>query len=288
MQTFLPYEDFVQSARVLDAPRLGKQRVETLQILRALVLPSYGWQTHPVVDMWRGYVPALTRYGLDMVSVWAERGHADSTAPQMLEFAPEVGTMTQADLTDAGLVPSWLGNEELHLSHRSNLIRKAPELYAPHFPGEPDDLPYLWPGADPGVQPPPPPSDARPLWILRVRDEDELDRWRAEGVVSIPAVNPSGRVPPKWRRQLDEFAEAMRPGDRFAVLAGAGQTLPTGVLLGAPRSGTDEGGRPHLARAVSFDAAELARSAVPYPAVLQDPRMLFSISDVGGGDLDGE
>ncbi len=38
MQTFLPYPDFARSAAVLDPARLGKQRVETLQILRALEL----------------------------------------------------------------------------------------------------------------------------------------------------------------------------------------------------------------------------------------------------------
>ena len=33
MQTFLPYADFAQSAKVLDMKRLGKQRVEVLQLL---------------------------------------------------------------------------------------------------------------------------------------------------------------------------------------------------------------------------------------------------------------
>jgi Pyrimidine dimer DNA glycosylase len=42
MQTFLPYPDFVACARVLDSRRLGKQRVEALQILRALLVPDYG------------------------------------------------------------------------------------------------------------------------------------------------------------------------------------------------------------------------------------------------------
>ena len=37
MQTFLPFADFAASAAVLDDRRLGKQRVETLQVLRALV-----------------------------------------------------------------------------------------------------------------------------------------------------------------------------------------------------------------------------------------------------------
>jgi hypothetical protein len=31
VQTFLPYADFEESARTLDAKRLGKQRVETIQ-----------------------------------------------------------------------------------------------------------------------------------------------------------------------------------------------------------------------------------------------------------------
>jgi len=35
MQTFLPYADFARCAEVLDPRRLGKQRVEALQIMRA-------------------------------------------------------------------------------------------------------------------------------------------------------------------------------------------------------------------------------------------------------------
>lgn len=55
MQTFLPYSDFRRTARVLDVRRLGKQRVETLQILRALTFDDYGWRNHPAVTMWVGY-----------------------------------------------------------------------------------------------------------------------------------------------------------------------------------------------------------------------------------------
>jgi hypothetical protein len=66
VQTFLPYEDFVATAAVLDDRRLGRQRVETYQILRALTWTSYGWKNHPAVKMWREFVPALVRYGLDV------------------------------------------------------------------------------------------------------------------------------------------------------------------------------------------------------------------------------
>ena len=63
MQTFLPYPDFARSARVLDRKRLGKQRVETLQVLRAATVPGYGWYRHPATAMWAGHVPALVAYG---------------------------------------------------------------------------------------------------------------------------------------------------------------------------------------------------------------------------------
>ena len=58
MQTFLPYPDLRASCVVLDDRRLGKQRVETFQILRALTWPEYAWKNHPAVRMWRGFLPA--------------------------------------------------------------------------------------------------------------------------------------------------------------------------------------------------------------------------------------
>ena len=54
MQTFLPYADFERSARVLDAKRLGKQRVEVIQVVRALTVPGYAWAHHPAALMWKG------------------------------------------------------------------------------------------------------------------------------------------------------------------------------------------------------------------------------------------
>src|SRR5690348_17940936 len=152
MQTFLPVADFTDSARLLDSPRLGKQRVETLQILRAIELPDYGWANHPAVLMWRVRTPALVAYGLAMARVWRERGFADTTHAQIAEFAPEVVGCPQAELAAAGLLPSWVGDEALHRSHRSNLMAKDPAFYRPLFAElfgpEPADLPYIWPEPD--------------------------------------------------------------------------------------------------------------------------------------------
>ncbi|MEW9550070.1 MSMEG_6728 family protein [Nonomuraea sp. NPDC050783] len=153
MQTFLPYPDFAATAAVLDPRRLGKQRVETLQILRALTVPGYGWRHHPVVKMWAGYEEALIRYGLVVCDTWCAMGRLDTCATTMTtELARLRGTpvvRSQPELADAGELPPWLGDEALHRSHRSSLLRKDPEFYRPKFGyEEPDDLEYVWPRSD--------------------------------------------------------------------------------------------------------------------------------------------
>lgn len=152
MQTFLPYPDFTASARVLDPKRLGKQRVETIQVLRGLTRPGYGWRHHPAVKMWAGYEEALVRYGLDMCAVWCARGHADTCATTLTTDLAAAGgpqvIHTQQELATTDGLPPWCGDEALHLSHRSALLRKDPDVYRPVFGDIPDDLPYVWPGSD--------------------------------------------------------------------------------------------------------------------------------------------
>ncbi|MEU6026197.1 MSMEG_6728 family protein [Streptomyces tauricus] len=152
MQTFLPYSDFTRSAAVLDRARLGKQRVEALQVLRGLTVPGYGWRHHPAVRMWIGYEEALVRYGLDVCAMWVAEGRADTCATTLVTdfglYRPGAAVRVQEDLADDGELPPWLGDPAFHLSHRSALVRKAPEVYLPVFPDVPDDLPYLWPASD--------------------------------------------------------------------------------------------------------------------------------------------
>ncbi|AWT41139.1 MULTISPECIES: MSMEG_6728 family protein [Streptomyces] len=152
MQTFLTHPDFRRSAQDLDRRRLGKQRVEALQVLRGLTVPGYGWRRHPAVRMWTGYEEALVRYGLEVCRVWRELGHQDSCAASLVAgFAahrPGHPVREQPELAEAGELPPWLGDPAFHRSHRSALVRKAPDVYAARFPDVPDDLPYVWPPSD--------------------------------------------------------------------------------------------------------------------------------------------
>jgi Pyrimidine dimer DNA glycosylase len=148
VQTFLPYADFERSARVLDPKRLGKQRVETIQVVRALTRPGYGWANHPAVLMWKGFEEALGRYGYVCCEVWTELGFGDTCAATIAADLRAAGVdtvRTQPELATAGALPPWLGDEAVHRSHRSALVRKDATRYRPLFPEVPDDLPYVWP-----------------------------------------------------------------------------------------------------------------------------------------------
>jgi hypothetical protein len=134
MQTFLPYPDFTESARVLDNRRLGRQRVEAYQILRVLAGLTKGWTRHPAVLMWEGYDIALSAYMNAMIDEWERRGYRNN----MLRVAIP-GTFQR---------PPWLGDKTVHAAYRSNLLRKDPGHYRPIWPDEPDDLDYVWPGQE--------------------------------------------------------------------------------------------------------------------------------------------
>lgn len=298
MQTYLPYPDFQQSAAVLDRVRLGKQRIEALQTLRALVIPEYGWQSHPAIRMWMGYVPALTLYGLAMAEEWTSRGGEDTTRGRIAEFAPQAA---HPDYAAKIPMPPWLGDPDLHLSHRSKLLQKEPRFYTELFPGTPADLDYVWPEPKHEFLPEDPQGDR--LWILRAavgdkdprtldaislpevgrrrsdtEDADEYQFVYADTGSRRPAKQPR-KLPPKQlvkkptrKRQQQEEAFRTLPGNSaVAIPLGGGATFALGKVQGRPI--TVDG---RFAR--NFEVTEIVdRSSFDYPALLQDPRLFFPV-----------
>ncbi len=133
MQTFIPETSYHDTARLLDRQRLGKQRVECWQILRALTGETKGWANHPASLMWAGHEAALAMYGVAMCDEWISRGYQDSMRDRLLAY-----TQGSAEL------PSWWGGP-VHETHRALLIRKRPEHYESMWPGTDPELPLIWP-----------------------------------------------------------------------------------------------------------------------------------------------
>ena len=114
----------------------GKQRVETIQIVRALTWPGYGWANHPAVLSGRDSRKRSAATA-DLLRRLDRSGFGDTCAL----------TIT-TDLREAGVDPSarsrsWprrvdcrpgSARSALHRSHRSALLRKDEENYRPLFP----------------------------------------------------------------------------------------------------------------------------------------------------------
>jgi len=137
VQIFLPYEDFRKSLRALDNKRLGKQRVETYQIISAISrrpkldgTPYKGWLNHPCTIMWKNHLPALKQYLNYSIMEWIERGFKN--------------TMNFEIVNEEIVIPSFVGNERFHSSHRANLLKKEPDFYNQYGWTENPQDPYVW------------------------------------------------------------------------------------------------------------------------------------------------
>ncbi len=182
VQTFLPFPRFDASAAVLDDARLGKQRVETLQVLRALVLEDYGWAHHPAVrDVARpGAGAGRVRPGLRPTSGC---GAATPTArpPRSPSSPREVVGLDQDELEarrpDAVRGCTTRGSTR---SHRAALLRKDPARYAAALDdGVDPETPYLWPGPRRGRGHAAGPAAAMSLWVVRPPAAGVLGRFLA-------------------------------------------------------------------------------------------------------------
>lgn len=149
MQTFLPYPNFEKSVSVLDYRRLGKQRLEALQILQSVVsnhcssfpdflnntvikpFKVYGWGSHPAVRMWIGFEKALAVYFNNCVIEWTARGYRNSLDLIVVDCHFDY--------------PQWIGDDIFHSSHRSALLFKDFNYYSKFGWSEQPELRYHWP-----------------------------------------------------------------------------------------------------------------------------------------------
>lgn len=138
MQTFAPSSDMLKCGLILDRSRLGKQRVEALQLIRCNTDVTLGWKNHPAAKMWADNMGGLIAYGITICDVWIARGYKDTCKEKILSYG-------DPDFND---MPFWWGDERVHSSHRSNLLRKDPEYYSQFCWEENSEMPYFWPTSE--------------------------------------------------------------------------------------------------------------------------------------------
>jgi hypothetical protein len=155
MQTFLPYaEDYQANAKCLDNKRLGKQRVEGYQILKALLGESKGWVNHPATRMWKGNEYQLFLYQYEICMEWVGRNFKDTVLVSITELVTKHNVQVNNNL------PEWMTNPAIKITHQANLFIKDPIFYE-YFADQtkvykdyiccPDKCTYYWPLHKSGV-----------------------------------------------------------------------------------------------------------------------------------------
>ena len=136
VNTFIPFRSFKKIAQALDTKRLGKQRVEAMQIINIIdgKTNKKGFKNHPAVRMWKKYPDALKHYHDAMIDEWVRRGHKN--------------TMNKYNVKKKLSLPWFMKNKAIRLSYQANLIVKDPKHYKPLFtPGPPSrylKYSYIW------------------------------------------------------------------------------------------------------------------------------------------------
>ena len=134
MQTFVPLTNFQEIVECLDMRRLNKQRIESMQILKALSGLTKGWVNHPAVKMWKDYEPALEMYMNYCIREWVNRGYKNTMKYSSIGF----------NLSDIELPNWWDG--KIHSSHRKMLLFKNFEYYNQFgWQEKPEANSYFWP-----------------------------------------------------------------------------------------------------------------------------------------------
>ena len=146
MQTFLPYEDFYESAISLDKKRCWKQVVEAQQIIDCLEGKKVGWKNHPAVKMWVGYIEPLKYYFNCFLWVAVTKHHINTKYKEY----EEIDAIVEGEGEFLENWPWWLGNEDFHRAMRARLIEKNELFYLPKFPNDKgfNNGKYFWPNME--------------------------------------------------------------------------------------------------------------------------------------------
>jgi hypothetical protein len=142
MQVFLPFADFTTSVQCLDNKRLGKQRVECYQIMRAILFEdSKGWRNHPATKMFKTSIGALQVYTQLCCGEWISRGFTDTVSEKIsdLYYAETSGYGTEYFNS---VHKAFVQDHKFHQSHRLALLMKDFTFYKDKFQMFPQEIEF--------------------------------------------------------------------------------------------------------------------------------------------------
>lgn len=135
MYTLLPYKGYMKSGECMRTYDLKTQLWTVTNVLKG----HYNGSMIP--GMWKGHVFQLVCYGLSLS--WQLQQRADKDYMQDGKFIAQY-----RQITDSASRPPWVGDPWVHRSHRARLLGRAFGHYKEFFPGNPMNMPTIWPKLD--------------------------------------------------------------------------------------------------------------------------------------------
>ncbi len=163
-----------ECAKALDNRRLGKQRVEAMQIINLLESDKKkGFKHHPASLMWKDHINGLKYYCNCIIEEWISRGFKntmdlydisylddtstntnvkdntpekkDNTATNKKDNTEKKKDNTATNTTEKVTLPWWFTNKCLQMSHKCSLQRKDPKYYKFDVDSAYMLTGYIWP-----------------------------------------------------------------------------------------------------------------------------------------------
>lgn len=156
VNTFIPFKSISKTMKVLDRQRLGKQRLEAKQIIEIIENKRTGYKNHPIVSMWKDNVDGLKYYYNKCIDEWVDRGYKNNMEKYKLKKKKKKEIM-----------PWWLYNKQVRMSHQASLMRKKPEYYEDKFPNFDKEYMlcgYIWTG------------NLKPNILIKLRNNEIVDK----------------------------------------------------------------------------------------------------------------
>ena len=132
--TFVISNNPIDTFKILDVKRLGKQRLEAQMIIQILEgKKTNGYINHPMTKMWDGYVGGLKHYFNLCIDEWVRRGYKNkmekytddtSGASALWSGKPDLGGSISE------VLPWWFFNSQIHETMKASLIRKDEDYYS--------------------------------------------------------------------------------------------------------------------------------------------------------------
>lgn len=149
MMTWFTRASLFDAALDLELPELALTHRESNALFMELVYDEpddeFGPAPAPLRAMWVGYEVALAGYSVACAATLVSFGVSDLSRP--LAVAQAVKALRLGG-DDAPLVmPPWLEDVDVLVSHRSNMMRRWPDRY--DWPRTPPLMPYVWPVVTP-------------------------------------------------------------------------------------------------------------------------------------------